>query len=159
MKYRILTLEWFLVKGIALNKYSIVSSQYKYKHNYEKERGKMVGFRSLEDDPKLVHSMQVAKMQSDREYKKNYEKTKTSYHTPADMLSVTAAKDAQANITNTNYKHLIHKYILLPDSMNIQLSKNMNHIQSDVRLSSFWVMVAFLAWEGRLQDPVPQFCI
>ncbi|KAM5268464.1 nebulin isoform 10-T10 [Hipposideros larvatus] len=108
-----------------------IASDYKYKYNYEKEKGKMVGFRSLEDDPKLVNSMKVAKMQSDREYKKNYEKTKTNYHTPADMLSVTAAKDAQANITNTNYKHLIHKYILLPDAMNIQLSKTMNQIQSD----------------------------
>ncbi|XP_044097996.1 nebulin [Neovison vison] len=108
-----------------------IASDYKYKYNYEKEKGKMVGFRSLEDDPKLVHSMQVAKMQSDREYKKNYENTKTSYHTPADMLSVTAAKDAQANITNTNYKHLIHKYILLPDAMSIELSRNMNRIQSD----------------------------
>ncbi|XP_006157694.1 nebulin isoform X2 [Tupaia chinensis] len=108
-----------------------IASDYKYKYNYEKEKGKMVGFRSLEDDPKLVHSMQVAKMQSDREYKKNYEKTKTSYHTPKDMLSVTAAKDAQANITNTNYKRLIHKYILLPDAMNIELTRNMGHIQSN----------------------------
>ncbi|XP_044525813.1 nebulin [Gracilinanus agilis] len=108
-----------------------IASDYKYKYNYEKEKGKMIGFRNLQDDPKLVHYMQVAKMQSDREYKKNYENTKTSYHTPADMLSVTAARDAQANISNTAYKHLIHKYILLPDAMNIELTRNMNHIQSE----------------------------
>ncbi|XP_039350888.1 nebulin isoform X30 [Mauremys reevesii] len=108
-----------------------IASDYKYKLGYEMDKGKLVGFRSLQDDPKLVHFMQVAKMQSDREYKKAYETSKTSYHTPADTLSIRAAKEAQGNITNTNYKHLIHKYILLPDAVNVELTRNMNRIQSN----------------------------
>ncbi|XP_042334160.1 nebulin isoform X3 [Sceloporus undulatus] len=108
-----------------------IASDYKYKLGYEKDKGKLVGFRSLQDDPKLVHFMHVAKMQSDREYRKAYETSKTRYNTPADTFSVMAAKEAQANITNTNYKRLIHKYILLPDAINVELARNMNRIQSD----------------------------
>lgn len=133
-------------QGIALNKYSNFLHS-KYKHNYEKERGKMVGFRSLEDDPKLVHSMQVAKMQSDREYKKNYEKTKTSYHT---LLTCSVSRPPRMPkpispipTTSTWFTSIFS----LPDAMNIQLSKNMNRLQSDVSDLS-GVMMAFLAWEG-----------
>lgn len=108
------------------------SLQYKYKLGYEKDKGKLVGFRSLQDDPKLVHYMQVAKMQSDREYKKSYEASKTNYQTPPDTVSIVAAKEAQDRITNTNYKRLIHQYMLLPDAMSLELYRNMNQIQSDV---------------------------
>lgn len=125
---------------VELKSLSLFSLQYKYKLGYEQDKGKLVGFRSLQDDPKLVHYMQVAKMQSDREYKKGYEASKTHYHTPSDTLSIVAAKEAQDRITNTNYKRLIHKYMLLPDAMSLELYRNMNQIQSDVSFSCLSVV-------------------
>lgn len=82
-------------------------------------------------------------MQSDREYKKDYEKTKTKYNIPLDMFDVVGAKKAQEIVSNTNYKNLLHHYTYLPDAMSVELTKNMMEIQSDVSENSceqdfFW---------------------
>lgn len=76
--------------------------------------------------------MNVAKIQSDREYKKGYEASKTRYHTPLDMFSVTAAKKSQEVVTNANYKQPFYSYTLLPDALNVEHSRNAMQIQSDV---------------------------
>nr|XP_032807727.1 nebulin-like isoform X22 [Petromyzon marinus] len=108
-----------------------IASDVKYKEAFEKAKGHHVGFQSLEDDPKLVHSMRVAKMQSDRAYKKNFEKSKTNYHMPLDMLNLVMAKKCQDMVSDTNYRQRLHDWTCLPDQTSVAHAKMANELQSD----------------------------
>lgn len=56
-----------------------VASQIKYREEYEKNKGKVIGIKSVSDDSQMAHSALASKLQSDRHYKKEYEDTKTKF--------------------------------------------------------------------------------
>ena len=69
---------------------------------------------------------------SQREYRKDYEKSKTIYRTPLDMLQVTRAKKSQEIASDVDYKHILHNCSYPPDSINVDLAKEAYALQSDV---------------------------
>lgn len=67
-----------------------------------------------------------------REYRKDYEKSKTVYTAPLDMVQVTQAKKSQEIASDVDYRHILHNYSYPPDSINIDLAKKAYALQSDV---------------------------
>ncbi|XP_066548934.1 nebulin-related-anchoring protein [Amia ocellicauda] len=110
---------------------SDIASDYQYKHNFILEKGKHIGARSILDDPKLLHCMQMAKLQSEQQYKRQFRDFSSRFNLPLDMVNLVHAKKAQALASDQDYKTRDHSYTVLPDDMKVQWAKKAYNLQSE----------------------------
>ncbi|XP_044521529.1 nebulin-related-anchoring protein [Gracilinanus agilis] len=110
---------------------SEITSDYKYKEAFEKMKGQMLGSRSLEDDISLSHSVHATSVQSDVNYKKGFEHSKTQFHLPLDMVTLVHAKKAQSLASDQDYKQLLHQYTSLAEDLRLRCAKKAYQLQSE----------------------------
>lgn len=125
-----------------------LASNVKYKQEYEKTKGKMIGVKTVTDDSQMAHSHKATQLQSSRNYKKEYEDSKTKYSNTLDMLNISHAKKAQDLATETNYRTFLHKYTTLPSDMKVAWAKKAYALQSDKQYRSDLNWMKGVGWEA-----------
>ncbi|NP_001390114.1 nebulin-related-anchoring protein isoform 8 [Mus musculus] len=125
-----------------------LASSVKYKEEYEKMKGRALGAT----DSKLLHSLQVAKMSSEVEYKKGFEESKTHFNLPMDMVNLRHAKKAQALASDLDYRKKLHDYTVLPEDMKTQWAKKAYGLQSELQYKADLAWMRGVGWltEGSL---------
>ncbi|XP_014448892.1 nebulin-related-anchoring protein isoform X2 [Tupaia chinensis] len=125
-----------------------LASNIKYKEEYEKTKGKAMGTT----DSRLLHSLQVAKMSSEVEYKKGFEESKTHFHLPMDMVNIRHAKKAQALASDLDYRKKLHEYTVLPEDMKTRWAKQAYGLQSELQYKADLAWMKGVGWltEGSL---------
>uniref|UniRef100_A0A673IDL5 Nebulin-related-anchoring protein-like n=1 Tax=Sinocyclocheilus rhinocerous TaxID=307959 RepID=A0A673IDL5_9TELE len=108
-----------------------ILSDQKYKAQFEKTKGKMIGLKGLQDDINIAHSVHATNIQSDLKYKKDSSKMHSQFHLPMDMLEVLHAKKAQSLVSDQDYRLTLHKYTTLPDDLKVQAAKRAYELQSE----------------------------
>lgn len=80
----------------------------------------------------MRHSLAVSKLQSDNEYKKQFQETRSQFKIHADQPEFLHARKSQAQASDIRYRQHLHNYTCDPQQLNFQHAKQAYKLQSDV---------------------------
>ncbi|KAL0984539.1 hypothetical protein UPYG_G00142950 [Umbra pygmaea] len=123
-----------------------IASDFCYKEAFVKEKGQQVGLLSVNDDPKMVHSLAASKLQSNVGYKRQALDTRSQFKMHADQPEFQQAKKSQALASNQTYRQRLHDYTCDPQQLNVLHAKQAYKLQSDVNYKSDLNWIRGVGW-------------
>lgn len=97
-----------------------------------KERGQLIGVRSVSDDPRLRHCQRMGQLQSENQYRREAASSRAQYHLPMDMVHLVHARKAQALASDHDYRTQCHEFTALPEDLKMAWAKRAHALQSEV---------------------------
>lgn len=108
--------------------------QFRYKEAFLRDRGLQVGYRSVDDDPRMKHFLSVGKLQSDNEYKKDFAKSRSQFHSGPDQPGFLQAKRSQQLASDVSYRQPLPQPTCDPEQLGLKHARKAHQLQSDVSL-------------------------
>ena len=97
-----------------------------------KERGRLIGTRSVSEDPRLRHCWRVGQLQSELQYRRGAAGSRAQCHLPMDMVHLVHARKAQALASDHDYRTWCHEFTALPEDLKMSWAKRAHALQSEV---------------------------
>lgn len=110
----------------------ILPFQFLYRHDFVKERGRLIGVRGVDDDPRLRHCRRMGQLQSEHQYRRAAVDSQAQCHLPLDMVHLVHARKAQALASDRDYRTQCHEFTALPEDLKMAWAKKAHALQSEV---------------------------
>lgn len=121
-------------KDIPITSLCLSDLQFRYKEAFLRDRGLQIGYRSINDDPRMRHFLRVGRLQSDNEYRKDFAKARSQFHSRADQPGFLQAKRSQQLASDVLYRQPLPQHTSDPEQLGLKHARKAHQLQSDVSL-------------------------